>query len=346
VATLKELAELVGGEVVGDPQREIQSLAPLDQAGPGQISFLANPKYQGKLKETRAAAVIVAPGVEASGLDLIVCRNPYLAFAKVLTHLHVRRPAPRGVMPGAQVDPDVQLGEDVTIHPGCVVGRGVKIGSGTLLYPNVVLYDGVSVGRDCTLHAGVLVREGCQLGDRVIVQPGAVLGSDGFGFAPDGEGYFKIPQVGIVVVEDDVEIGANSCIDRAALGVTRIGRGCKLDNLVQIAHNVVIGEHTVMAAQAGISGSTRIGRHCTFGGQAATAGHLKVGDNLTFGGRAGVTGDILGDGTPQVFSGTPLQPHKDWLRASMTFTRLPELRKEVTRLKRQVEELEKQLKEN
>lgn len=345
MATLKELADLVGGEVYGDPQREIRALAPLDQAGPGEISFLANPKYQPLLQKTRASAVIVSPGVEAPGLDLLVCRNPYLAFAKVLTRLHVVRPAPRGVVPGASVDPSAVLGTEVTVEAGCVVGRNVQIGRGTILHPNVVLYDGVVIGEDCTLHAGVVVREGCRLGARVIVQPGAVIGSDGFGFAPDGETYFKIPQVGIVIVEDDVEVGANSCIDRAALGVTRIGRGCKLDNLVQIAHNVTVGEHTVMAAQVGISGSTRIGRHCTFGGQGAAAGHLKIGDNLTFGGRAGVTGDIVGDGTPQIYSGTPLQPHKDWLRSSMTFTRLPELRKEVTRLKRQLEDLEKQLKE-
>lgn len=343
MAKLKELAALVAGRVVGDPEIEIHKLAPIDQAGVGDITFLANPKFLPLLAGTQASAVIIAPGVEApEHLNRLLCENPYLGFAKILTFLHVRRPAPQGLLPGAIVHPSAELGAEVTIHPGCVVGAKVRIGRGTILYPNVVLYDGVTIGEDCTLHAGVVVREGCVLGQRVIVQPSAVIGSDGFGFAPDGEKYYKIPQIGIVVIEDDVEIGACTCIDRAALGITRIGEGVKLDNLVQIAHNVSVGPHTVMAAQAGIAGSTKIGRHCTFGGQSATAGHIKVGDNLTVGGRGGLTGSIEGN---QVVSGAPAIPHKDWIKASLVFPRLPEMRKDLMRLQKELEQLKNQLKE-
>jgi UDP-3-O-[3-hydroxymyristoyl] glucosamine N-acyltransferase len=342
VATLKELADLVGGTVVGDADISIRRLASVAEAQAGEITFVANPKYLSLLKETCASAVIVAPGVEAPHLSLLVCRNPYLAFAKILTYLQVRRPTPQGVLVGACVHPSARLGEGITVHPGCVVGENVTIGSGTILYPGVVLYDDVVVGDDCTLHAGVIVREGCRIGNRVILQPSAVIGADGFGFAPDGPRYFKIPQVGVVEVEDDVEIGAGSCVDRAALGVTRIRRGVKIDNLVQIGHNVVVGEDTLIVAQVGIAGSTEIGRHCTFGGQAGVAGHLKVGDNVMVGAQGGVAGNI---GPNQVLSGTPVMPHREWLKASMSLARLPELRKDVTRMKRQLEELELLLKE-
>lgn len=340
-ASLRELAELVGGRVVGDPDLQVGRLASVDQAGAGDITFVSNPKYLRMLDQCRASAVMVNEEVPAP-MALIVCPNPYLAFARVLQRLHVERPAPRGILPGASVDPSAQLGEGVTVHPGCVVGARVHIGAGTILYPNVVIYDDAVIGEECTLHAGAVVREGCRLGNRVILQPSAIVGSDGFGFAPDGERYEKIPQVGIVVIEDDVEIGAATCIDRAALGETRVKQGVKLDNLVQIAHNVVVGEHTVMASQVGIAGSTVIGRHCTFGGQAGTAGHIRIGDNLTVGGRGGITGNLEGN---QVVSGTPAMPHKEWLKASMSFGRLPEMRKELARMKRQVEELQQLLKE-
>lgn len=342
MAQLKDLAEHVGGTVVGDGNIEIQRVAPIDNAIEGEITFVANPRYLPKLAQTKASAAIVAPGVESTELPLLVCRNPYLAFAKILTLLQASKPAPLGVLPGAQVSASATIGEGVTIYPGCYVGDEVVVGAGSILHPGVVLYAAAQVGRDCLLHAGVVVREGCRLGDRVIVQPNAVIGSDGFGFAPDGPRYYKIPQVGIVVVEEDVEIGAGSCIDRAAMGVTLIRRGVKIDNLVQVAHNVVIGEDTVLAAQVGLAGSSEIGRHCTFGGQAAVAGHIKVGDNVMVGGRGGVTGNLPGN---QVVSGTPVLPHKEWLKASMSFAHLPEMRKELSRLRKQMEALELQLKE-
>lgn len=339
MAKLRELAALIDARIVGDPETEIVRMATIDQAQPGDITFLANPKYLPLLATTGASAVIIAAEVEApTELNLLQCANPYLAFAKILTFLHVQRPESRGISPAAIIDPTAEIATGVTIHPGCVVGARVKIGSGTVLYPHVVLYDDVILGADCTLHAGVVVRESCRIGHRVIIHPSAVIGSDGFGFAPDGEAYYKIPQIGIVVIEDDVEIGAVSCIDRAALGVTHVGQGVKLDNMVQIAHNVTIGAHTVIAAQVGIAGSSKIGRHCTFGGQSSASGHIKAGDNLTVAGRGALAGNTEGD---QIVSGVPAIPHRDWLRASMVFAKLPQLRKEVIRMQREIDRLNK-----
>ncbi|NLC70522.1 MAG: UDP-3-O-(3-hydroxymyristoyl)glucosamine N-acyltransferase [Desulfuromonadaceae bacterium] len=340
MAKLGALAELVGGELIGDPALEIKGVAPIDRAGDGEITFLSNPKYLKKLGDCRAAAIILPTGVEAPVAAGIVCRNPYLAFAKILTLLACRRPEAKGVMAGSYVSPSATLGKGVTVHPGSVVGENVILGDGVILHPNVVLYDGVVVGADSLLHAGVVVRENCRIGRNVIIQPSAVIGGDGFGFAPDGEAYYKIPQVGVVVIEDDVEIGAAACIDRATLGVTRIGKGAKIDNLVQIAHNVVIGENTVIVSQVGISGSTEVGRHCTFGGQAGVAGHLKIGDNVMIGARGGVSGHLAPN---QILSGAPVMPHRQFLKAAMTFSKLPEMRKELSQLQSRVQELEQLL---
>ena len=346
MATLQQLAELVGGQVEGDASCEIGRVAPIDSAGEGEITFLANPKYLSKLGTTGAAAIIVAPGIDLPERNLLVCANPYLAFAKVLTCLQAPPLPVRGLLPGAHVADSARLGENVTIHPGCVVGENASIGAGTTLFPGVVIYADVEIGKECILHAGSVVREGCRLGDRVILQPSAVIGSDGFGFAPDGARYYKIPQVGIVVLEDDVEIGACSCIDRAALGETRISRGSKLDNLVQIGHNVVVGEDTVMAGQAGVAGSTRIGRHCTFGGQSAATGHIEVGDNVIIAGRGAVTNNVAGGDRPQMLSGFPAINHKDWLKASTSFAKIPQMRKEIKNLQRQIEQLQSMIEES
>jgi UDP-3-O-[3-hydroxymyristoyl] glucosamine N-acyltransferase len=343
VAVIKQLAELVEGEISGDDDLVIRRVAPIDQAGPGDITFVANPKYLPQLADCKASAVIVAPGVEASGITLLRCADPYLAFAKILTFLQTAEAPPLGVMAGASVAESAEISDAVTIYPGAVVGERVKLGAGSILHPGVVVYADVVIGRDCLLHAQVVVREGCRLGDRVILQPAAVIGSDGFGFAPDGRAYYKIPQVGIVVLEDDVEIGAGSCVDRAALGETRIKRGTKLDNLVQIGHNVEIGEDCIIVAQGGIAGSTKIGNHCTFGGQVAIAGHLQIGDNVMIGGRGGVTGNVESD---QVLSGLPLMPHREWLRTTMTLPKLPEMRKEMQQLKKRLAQLEGIIKED
>ncbi len=344
MASLAELAKLVQGEVRGDPTIQVTRVAPIDQATEGDITFVANPKYLPRLKECRASAVIVAPGVEVADRHVIVTANPYLAFAKVLAFLHDGAKATAGVMAGALVATSADVDPTAIIYPGCVVGEGVVVGARTILHPGVCLYDDVVIGADCCLHAQAIVREGCRLGDRVILQPSAVIGSDGFGFASDGSGYFKIPQVGIVVLEDDVEIGANSCVDRATLGETRVRRGTKVDNLVQIGHNVDIGEDCIIVAQTGIAGSTRIGNHCTFGGQSAVAGHLKIGDHVTIGARGGVSGNL--DAPHQILSGIPLMPHKEWLRSTMTLPKLPEMRKDLQQLKKRLTELEALLKED
>ncbi|GAB4560741.1 MAG: UDP-3-O-(3-hydroxymyristoyl)glucosamine N-acyltransferase [Geothermobacteraceae bacterium] len=341
MARLQQLAELVGGRVVGDPEVEIRRLASFDDAGEGDITFVTKASYARRLNELRASAVILQQEAPVA-CNQLVCANPYLAFARILTFFEVRKPDCEGIAADAFVHPSATIAADVTIRSGCHIGAGVTIGRGSVLDANVVLYPDVQVGEDCHLQAGVVVREKCRLGNRVIVQPNAVIGSDGFGFAPDGERYEKIPQVGIVVVEDDVEIGACSCIDRAALGETRIGQGCKLDNLVQIGHNVQVGPHTVMAGQTGIAGSTLIGRHCTFGGQSGSAGHLRIGDNVTVAGKGAIGTDTEGN---QVVSGAPAMPHKDWLKASLAFPKLPEMRRELNRLRRELDSLKSAMKD-
>ena len=341
--SLAVLADLVGGCVSGDPSTAISGVAPLDVAGPEQISFLANPKFQSKLADSQAAAIIVHSSLKGRmQTPLLLVANPYLAFAKILTFFEVPPHVGQGIMAGAHVHPDARIGTNVTIEPGCVVCAGATVGDGSHLHPNVVIGADAVIGNDCLLYANVTVREKCVLGNRVILQPGAVIGADGFGFAPDGQGYYKIPQVGHVVIEDDVEIGACSCIDRGTLGITRIARGVKIDNLVQIAHNVHLGEHTVMAAQVGIAGSTVIGKHCTLGGQAAVAGHVKVGDNVTLAGRGGIANNVDGN---QSLAGLPAMPHREWLKATMTMTHLPEMRRELKQLKNQVDELKRKLSE-
>ena len=342
--SLAELAELVGGSVSGDPSISVSGVAPLELAGADHISFLANSKYQENLAGCGAAAIIVHPSLDGSvEIPLLLADNPYLAFAKILTYFEVLPHVGQGVITGAHVHHDAMVGEDVTISPGCVVCEGAKIGRGTCLQPNVVVGIDSVVGEDCLLHANVTVRDKCVIGNRVIIQPGAVVGADGFGFAPDGGTYYKIPQVGHVVIEDDVEIGACSCIDRGTIGETRVCRGVKIDNLVQVAHNVVVGEDTILVSQVGIAGSTVLGRHCIFGGQSAVAGHLKVGDNVTLAGRGGISNNVEGN---QGLAGFPAMPHREWLKAAMTMTHLPEMRRELKKLKNQVKELQHKLLED
>ena len=341
ITSLAVLADLVGGCVSGDPSTSISGVAPLDVAGPNQISFLSNPKYQAQLADCQAAAIIVDPSLQGSlATPLLLTENPYLAFAKILTFFEVLPHIGQGIMSGAHVDPEAIVGENVTISPGCVVCAGAEIGDGTCLHPNVVIGADAVIGDDCLLHANVTVREKCVLGNRVIVQPGAVVGSDGYGFAPEGQSYYKIPQVGHVVIEDDVEIGACSCIDRGTLGVTRVGRGTKIDNLVQVAHNVQVGDDTLLVSQVGIAGSTVIGKHCILGGQSAIAGHIKIGDNVTLAARGGIANNTNSN---QSLAGAPAMPHREWLKATMTIAHLPEMRRELNRLRKQVDELKNKL---
>jgi len=337
---LKEIASFLGGRVIGNENAVVNGLGTLDEATEGQLTFLANPKYAAKVETTKATAVIVPLGAERYGKNVIEVKNPYLAFAKLLTIFHVKPHAPMGIMEGAMVGKEVITGEDITIYPGAYVADGVKIGNRVVLYPGVVLYEGVEIGDDVTLHANVTVREGCRIGNRVIAHGGVVIGSDGFGYAPDGKSYQKIPQIGVVVIEDDVEIGANTTIDRAALGVTLIKRGTKIDNLVQIAHNCIIGENCIIVSQTGISGSTKLGEHVTIGGQVGIVGHLDIGDNVMVGAKSGVHNSITAG---QIFSGYPAFPHKEWLKAASVYAKLPEMRKTINSLEKRIQELESKL---
>jgi UDP-3-O-[3-hydroxymyristoyl] glucosamine N-acyltransferase len=333
---LSELAERLGCELRGDGDVEVGGVAGIEQAGPGDVTFLANPRYAPRLADTRAAAVILAPGHEAP-VPCLFTDQPYLAFTRAVAVLRPpSRPAP-GVHPSAQVDPTAVLGPDVHVGALAVVGPGVRLGARSAIHPHVVLYEGVTVGEDCVLHSGVQVRERCRLGNRVVVQNGAVIGGDGFGFARDGGGrYQKFPQVGIVVIEDDVEIGALSAVDRAALGETRIGRGTKLDNLVQVGHSVAIGEDSVLAGQVGVAGSTRIGSRVTLAGQVGVAGHLKIGDGVVATAQTGIPGSVE-EGA--VVSGYPAIENRAWLKASAVFAKLPELQRRLRELERKVESL-------
>jgi UDP-3-O-[3-hydroxymyristoyl] glucosamine N-acyltransferase len=338
--SLKELAAYLNGRVIGDDSLLIRGVAGLDEAGEGEITFLSNPRYAAKVATTRATAVILPSGYPAQGKTVLEVPNPYLAFARLLT-LYTARPfVGMGVMEGAVIGRDVTMGKDVTIYPGAFVGDGVRVGERVTLYPGVVLYAGVELGDDVTLHANVTVREGCRLGNRVTVHNGAAIGCDGFGYAPDGKEWCKIPQLGIVVIEDDVEIGANAAVDRAALQETRIGRGTKIDNLVQIAHNCRIGDNCMIAALVGIAGSATLGTHVTLGGHVGVAGHLEIGDNVMIGAMSGVPGNIPAG---QVCSGIPTIPHREWLRAMGIVPKLPELRKNVATLEKRIAELEARL---
>ena len=335
--TLQEIARYLGGSVSGDGGILISGLATLDDAGEGQLTFLANPKYASKVATTSASAVLLPEGGNAHGHNAIFHPNPYLAFAKLLTLFYTAPAAWLGVMPGAFVAEGVKMGGDVSVYPGVSIAPGVVLGNRVTLHPGVVLYPGVTLGDDVTLYANVSVRERCRIGNRVTIHDGSVIGSDGFGYAPDGNSWYKIPQIGIVVIEDDVEIGANSVIDRAALEVTRIGRGTKIDNLVQIGHNCIIGEECMIVSQVGISGSTQLGNHVIMGGQVGVAGHVKIGDNVMIAGQSGVTGNLSAN---LKVSGSPAIPHREWLKSSTLVPRLPELKKTVGDLEKRVAELE------
>ena len=340
--SLAELAIHVGGRVVGDGNVIIHKVSPIDEALPGEITFLTNPRYQKYLSRCKASAVIVGPGVAAAcgdrgALNFLEAINPYVAFAKIL---QLFQPAPHfkgEISSSAYVDDSAVVAGGVTIFPNVFVGRGVKLGQNSVFYPGVFLGDEVEVGDACVLHANVVVREGCRIGNRVILHAGVVVGSDGFGYAGTGRARIKIPQAGIVVVEDDVEIGANTTIDRATLGQTVIRRGVKIDNLVQIAHNVVVGEDSVVAAQAGIAGSTRLGRDVTLAGQVGVVNHIEIGDGATVGPQSGIPKSVPPGAV--LSSGIAAAPHQEWLKVMTLLPQLPKLWSAVRRLERQLARL-------
>jgi UDP-3-O-[3-hydroxymyristoyl] glucosamine N-acyltransferase len=338
--TLAELAALVGGEVSGDGSLRVTGVAPLEAAGPGQISFLANRKYRAAFEASGAAAVIVGTDEPAAaGRNLLRAANPYLAFAKVATHFHPAPVAVAGVSPRAEVHPTAHVDPTAQVGPFVSIGAGAVVGARTILRPGVQVGDQVRIGSDCLFHANAVVREGCQVGDRVILQPGCNIGGDGFGFATDLEGagqgprHFKVPQVGIVVLEDDVEIGAGSCVDRAALGVTRVGRGTKIDNLVQIGHGVILGPLCILAAHAAVAGSTRVGMGVAIWGQAGIVGHIEIGDRANISAQAGVMRDVA---PGERLAGTPAVPERTWARNAAAMERFNDMRRDLIELKRKV----------
>lgn len=357
--TAGEIGRLVGGELRGVPALppaelaavRIERLAKIQEAVGGDITFLANPKYSKYTATTGASAVLIAPAfvplLESSRkqtpIVAIVVDDPYRAFLRLIDVFHppVARLA-RGIHPSAVIDAGAKIGSDIAIGAHVVVGAGCVIGDGVTLYHNVVLHDQVTVGDRTLVYSNVTVREQCRIGRSVIIHSGTVIGSDGFGFAPAGEGsYEKIPQRGIVVIEDDVEIGANCAIDRATIGETRICRGVKLDNLIQVAHNVVIGEHTVIAAQSGISGSSRIGAQSMFGGQVGIAGHLVIAERTSIGAQSGVGKSITEAG--KTWFGTPVDEMRAAYKTAAAVRQLPELLAEIRALTRRIEELEARL---
>src|SRR5438094_5111739 len=325
----------------------MSGVAPLESAGPSQIAFYANPRYRKELAATRAGAVIVSeddvPHVPASAARL-VAPQPYVAFAKASALFHEELVVEPGIQRGALIDETADVHPTAAISPGAYVGPGAKIGAHTTLHAGARVLDSARVGEGCTLWPGAVVRERCIVGDRVILQPNSVVGSDGFGFAFDLEGdgqgpmHRKVPQAGIVRIEDDVEVGACTCIDRATLGETVIGRGTKIDNLVQVAHNVKVGPLSLLVAQCGISGSTELGQGVILAGQVGVVGHLKLGDGARVGAQSGVSRD-LADG--ETVSGSPAIDHRDWLRLSAALPKLADLLKQVRKLEKRIEELEK-----
>jgi UDP-3-O-[3-hydroxymyristoyl] glucosamine N-acyltransferase len=341
--TLQEIFSHTGGELVGDGNVVITGLAKIEEAGPGQLTFLANRKYLRYLSETAASAVIVPEGIEPlEGKSYIRSKNPYFSFLTAIRLFHPDRPAlEEGIHPTAVIGKECRIQESARIGGHVVIGNRCNIGENTTLMPGVVLGDEVTIGDDCTIHSNVSLREKVILGNRIIVHDGTVIGSDGFGFAYEGGKYHKIPQIGTVVIEDDVEIGANVTIDRATLGETRIETGAKLDNLIQIAHNCVVGENTAIAAQAGLSGSTVVGKGVRIGGQAGFAGHTKVGDFAAVTAQSGVAKDI----PPGVMvTGYMAMPHREALRLEASIRKLPELMKQIKILQEKIETIEKETK--
>jgi UDP-3-O-[3-hydroxymyristoyl] glucosamine N-acyltransferase len=338
--TLGELARRLECPVEGDAAIEIRRVAKIEEAGPGDLTFLANPKYASKLATTRASAVIMNGEAMAAPCAVIRSTSPYLTFARAAQVLSPDKPPAAGVHSLASVAADARVDPTATISAFAVIGSGATIGARTIVHPHVVIGDGTTIGADCILHGHVSIRERCTIGARVIIQNGAVVGSDGYGFAQRADGsHEKIPQTAPVVIEDDVEIGANTTIDRPAVGETRIKAGTKIDNLVQIGHGVVLGKNVLLAAQVGIAGSTVLGDSVQFGGQVGVGGHLTIGDRVKAVGQSGITNSVDAD---EFVSGYPAIANSEWKRSSVVFRKLPEMRKQLRALEERLRKLEEQ----
>jgi UDP-3-O-[3-hydroxymyristoyl] glucosamine N-acyltransferase len=323
--TAQQIASFIGGRVEGNEQAKVHTFAKIEEGKEGAITFLSNPKYTHFIYETKASVVLINDDVELEkpvNATLIRVPNAYECVAKLMQMYAASLPKKKGIDPLAFVSKTAEIAEDVYIGPFCYVGDGVRIGEGSMIYPHVTIYDGCQIGKNVTIHAG------------------SVIGADGFGFAPNENGYDKIPQMGIVVIEDDVEIGANTCVDRSTMGQTIIHKGVKLDNLIQVAHNCEIGENTVMSAQVGMAGSTKIGAWCMVGGQAGFSGHITIADKTFIGAQSGVISNTKGNGEQLI--GAPAIDPKVFFKAQAVMKRLPDMYKELGALRKEIEELKKQ----
>ena len=337
-----QIAALVGGHVVGDETVELTGLNGIKQARPGDLAFVDSPRYLSFLQTTSASAILVAADVDpVGGKTLIQVKDPRMAFAAVLKACETEQTRhPVGIHPTAVVGSNVKLGEDVALDAHAVIADGCEIGAGAVLYAGVYVGRQCSIGEKTIIHPNATIRERSVLGARCIIHANVAIGSDGFGYVPLDGIRFKIPQAGNVVIGDDVEIGSNSAVDRATFGSTVIGKGSKIDNLVQIGHNVELGEHSVIAGMTGVAGSATIGNHVTIGAQAGVAGHIDIGDGVTVGGRAAVSKSIE---PGRVVSGYPIMDHGDYLRVLVALRHLPETARKVRRLEKRIRELEEQL---
>ena len=339
----KQIAAFIQGEIIGDENATVHTFAKIEEGMPGAISFLSNPKYTPYIYETQSSIVLVNKAVTPEHeikTTLIKVDNAYESLAKLLNLYEMSKPKKQGIDSLAFVAPSAKIGENVYIGAFAYIGENTVIGDNTQIYPHTFVGDGVKIGNSCLLYSNVNVYHDCRIGNECILHSGAVIGADGFGFAPTPNGYDKIPQIGIVILEDKVDIGANTCVDRATMGATVVHSGVKLDNLIQIAHNDEIGSHTVMAAQAGIAGSTKIGEWCMIGGQVGIAGHAKIGDKVGLGAQSGVPGDIK-SGSQLI--GTPPMELKQYFKSSIAQRSLPDMQKELRNLRKEVEELKQLL---
>lgn len=338
-----QIAHFLGGSIEGDPEVKVCNFSKIEEGKPGTLTFLANPKYEHHIYHTEASIVLVNNDftpAEPIRATLVRVENAYAGLALLLNMVEQSKDRKSGIDPSAFIAASATLSEDCYVGNFAYIGQRVKMGKNCRIYPYAYIGDDVTVGDNCIFYPHTTIYSDCRIGNNCIFHAGSVIGADGFGFAPEGEGYKKIPQLGNVIIEDDVEIGANTTIDRAVMDSTIIRRGVKLDNLVQIAHNVEVGENTVMAAQVGIAGSVKIGKHCMFGGQAGLAGHIHIADRVNFGAQAGVISDVK---EPTTLLGAPAINAKSFMRSSAIFNRLPDMYRTIGQLQREIEQLKKEI---
>lgn len=337
------IAGFLNGEIEGDPGTTVNTVAKIEEGHPGALSFLANPKYEQFIYTTKSSIVLVNKNFVASGsIDATLIRVPdaYEAFASLLRLVDQARIRKKGIHSTAVIEESASIGKDVYIGAYACIGENCVVGDGCSIFPHVYVGDGAKIGRNSVLNPGVIIYHDCVIGESCIIHAGTVIGGDGFGFAPQSESEFmKIPQIGNVVIEDNVEIGSNVTIDRATMGSTFIRKGVKLDNLIQVGHNVEIGENTVMAAQTGIAGSSKVGSNCMMGGQVGIAGHARIANGTKLGAQAGVPGDVKKENT--ILLGTPAIDHMEFLKCSVIFRKLPEMRKSLMQIEKEIELLKK-----